>query len=112
MNNRQQRYLLFALFAVVALGQIALARRQSLWADEIFSLAIATGHSLEHRAAEARPELGDFVEPTTAVPPQEFRRYLKHDSPPALPIRVLRAVFLSDTSPPLYYLLLYGWTLG
>ena len=26
-------------------------------------------------------------------------------------MRVIRAVLLSDTSPPLYYLLLYGWTL-
>ena len=28
-----------------------------------------------------------------------------------VPSRVVRAVLLSDTSPPLYYLLLYGWTL-
>ena len=79
--------------------------------DEIFSLAMATGHSLEHSAAAARPGLGDFVEPDGAVPAGQFRRYLKHDNPPATPFRVIRAVSLSDTSPPFYYLLLYGWTL-
>ena len=42
---------------------------------------------------------------------EEFKRYLAHDDPPASPARVVRAVLLSDTSPPLYYLLLYGWTL-
>ena len=31
--------------------------------------------------------------------------------PPASPARVVRAVLLSDTNPPLYYLLFYGWTL-
>jgi hypothetical protein len=111
MSSRHERYLLFALVGVMALVQIALAQRQCLWADEIFSLAIATGHSLEHSSADARPELGDFVEPANPVPAEEFRRYLKHEPLSELPTRVLRAVFLSDTSPPLYYLLLSGWTL-
>jgi uncharacterized membrane protein len=111
MSSRQERWLLLALFVIMAILQIALTRRQGLWADEIFSLAIATGHSLEHPAAAAQPQLGDFVEPSHAVPANEFRRYLKHDNPPASPARIIRAVLLSDTSPPLYYLLLYGWTL-
>ena len=71
--------------------------------DEVSSLAIATGHSLDHPAATADPALGRAAE--------EFTRYLAHDDPPASPARVVRAVLLSDTSPPLYYLLLYGWTL-
>jgi Dolichyl-phosphate-mannose-protein mannosyltransferase len=100
-----------ALFAVTAILQIATASRQCLWGDEIFSVATATGHSLEHPAATARPNLGDFVEPDHAVPAEEFRRFLKHDTPVETPGRVVRAVMRSDTSPPLYYLLLYGWTL-
>jgi 4-amino-4-deoxy-L-arabinose transferase-like glycosyltransferase len=72
---------------------------------------MATGHSLEHPAANAQRELGDFVEPEGAVPATEFRRYVQHESPPASPARVIRAVLMSDTSPPLYYLLLGGWTL-
>ena len=43
-----------------------LQERHCLWVDELFSLAIATGHSLEHPAAAAKPALGDFVEPEHA----------------------------------------------
>lgn len=111
MKSRRQLWFLVALVLVAGILQVILATRQSLWADEFFSLAMATGHSLEHRAADARPSLGDFVEPPTTVPASEFRRYLEHEQPAASPNRVIRAVALSDTSPPLYYLLLYGWTL-
>jgi Dolichyl-phosphate-mannose-protein mannosyltransferase len=104
-------WLLLLAFALMALIQVVVASRSGLWADEVFSLAIATGHSLEHPAAAADPTLGDFVERDRPVRAEEFQRYLKHDNPPASPARVVRAVFLSDTSPPLYYLLLYGWTL-
>jgi hypothetical protein len=106
-----QRWILFALFGVMAVLQLSLIGRQSLWVDEAFSLAIATGHSLEHPAAAADPTQGDFVETTHPVPAQELQHYLQHDHPPAAPSRVIRAVLLSDTSPPLYYLLLYVWTL-
>jgi uncharacterized membrane protein len=109
--ERNQLLMLLAIFLGMAALQVSLARRPSLWTDEIFSLALATGHSLEHPAAAADPKLGDFVEPDHPVETEYFRRYLKHDDPPAGPARVIRAVLLSDTSPPLYYLLLYGWTL-
>ena len=98
---------LFALFVLLRLG---LVNRHGLWADELFSLAMATGHSLEHPPSQADPAQGDYVEAAHAVPPSAYRRYLEHDHPPAGPMRVLRAVRLSDTSPPLYYLLLYPWT--
>ena len=103
---------LLIISAVAAILQLKLARQQSLWADEIFSLAMATGHGLEHPAAHAQPDLGDFIEPAGAVPANEFRRYVQHETPPATPARVIRAVLLSDTSPPLYYLLLQAWTLA
>jgi 4-amino-4-deoxy-L-arabinose transferase-like glycosyltransferase len=102
-----------ALVAVIALAtglRLALLDRQGLWADEVFSLAIATGHSLEHPAVEADPAQGDYVEAPTPLPASDFKRYLDHEDPPAGFHRVLRAVRLSDTSPPLYYLLLNGWT--
>jgi hypothetical protein len=111
MNRRQQFCTAFGLLAITAILRIGLAGNQPLWNDEIFSLAMATGHSLEHSATIANPALGDFVEPKHPVSAEELRDYLKHDNPPAGPGRVVRAVFLSDTSPPLYYLLLYGWTL-
>ncbi len=102
---------LLGVFVIAALLWICVAGRSGLWVDEVFSLAIATGHSLEHPTAAADPTQGDFVESDHTVPAEDFRRYLKHDNPPASPARVVRAVLLSDTSPPLYYLLLYGWTL-
>jgi hypothetical protein len=92
--------------------RIEAASRSGLWADEIFSLAMATGHSLEHPAAEADPALGDFVQPREARSPQIFRRYAEQEERPAGAGRVIRAVLLSDTSPPLYYLLLNQWTRG
>ncbi|MGH2373602.1 MAG: glycosyltransferase family 39 protein [Gemmatimonadales bacterium] len=90
--------------------RIAAALRPGLWVDEIFSLAMATGHSLEHPASEANPSLGDFVEPRQAQSPSVFRRYVQHEEAPVGVGRVVRAVLLSDTSPPLYYLLLNWWT--
>jgi hypothetical protein len=107
----QYLWLLLAILALAALVRVGIVGRSCLWADELFSLGIATGHSLEHPAALANPKLGDFVQSDSAVDQEEFRRYLRHDDPSAGPARVLRAVLLSDTSPPLYYLLLYGWTL-
>ena len=76
----------------------------------MFSLAIATGHSLEHPARDADPRLGDYVESSEVVPGGTLRRYLEHETPPAGARRVIRAVLLSDTNPPLYYLLLDRWT--
>jgi mannosyltransferase len=101
---------LVALLCAALLLRVALAFRPGLWGDEIFSLAMATGHSLEHPAAEADPAWGDFVQPAGVEPSSVFRRYVEHDDPPAGIGRVARAVSLSDTSPPLYYLLLNGWT--
>ncbi len=103
-------WLLLGTFLLAALVRVGLAPRSSLWSDEIFSLAISTGHSLEHPPTSANPALGDFVEPEHPVNANELRRLLRHDDPPAGVARVVRAVFLSDTSPPFYYLLLYAWT--
>ena len=106
-------HFLWAFLAIVLLTaglRVGLEGRHCLWVDELFSLAIATGHSLEHPAAEARPELGDFVENEHAESAEELGRYLRHGDPPAGLTRVLRAVLLSDTSPPFYYVCLYYWT--
>jgi hypothetical protein len=90
--------------------RVTAALRPGLWADEIFSLSMATGHSLEHPAAVANPSLGDFSEPRESQSPAFFSRYTEHEETPVGARRVVRAVLLSDTSPPLYYLLLNPWT--
>src|SRR5262249_13231106 len=109
-RRRRARIVALSLFAVAALLRVVLVLRPGLWVDEVFSLAMGTGHSLEHPARDADPARGDYVEPSQAVPAAALRRYLEHESPPAGVRRVIRAVFLSDTSPPLYYLLLNLWT--
>jgi hypothetical protein len=98
------------LFGLAAVLRGVLAGERGLWADELFSLAVATGHSLEHPAAAADPSKGDFVEWPQAKPAILYQHYLHHETPPAGSGRVIRAVLLSDTSPPLYYLLLNLWT--
>ncbi len=108
--GRHDWLLVLLLLGVAGALQITLALRPGLWVDEVFSLALATGHSLEHPAHEADSALGDYMEPRGAQPASAFRRYLQHETPPAGPQRVIRAVLLSDTNPPLYYLLLNGWT--
>jgi hypothetical protein len=100
------------LIVVATVLRIQAASRPGLWADEIFSLAMATGHSLEHPAKDADPALGDFVQSPEAGTPQQFRSYAELDPRPAGPGRVVRAVLLSDTSPPFYYLLLNLWIRG
>lgn len=97
-----------ALACVVhAAPRLWLADRQGLWADELFSLAMATGHGLEHPAALADPARGDFVEWPGPRPAGDWARLLADEG--AGPLDVLRAVRGSDTSPPLYPLLLGAW---
>src|SRR5262249_4491239 len=110
VRRARTAWLVAAVVLVAALVRWPLLTRQGLWVDEVFSLAIATGHSLEHPAAEARAELGDFVEGDAPRAASEWRAYLAHDDPPASLARVVRAVRLSDTSPPLYYVALWAWT--
>lgn len=100
------------LFLLALALRLAFIDRHGMWADEVFSLAMATGHSLEHPAGIADASSGDFVELPGAVSPVFYADYLEHREPVANPARVVRAVFLSDTSPPGYYILLYLWTLA
>ncbi len=100
--------LIIGLLALVL--RVVFATRSNLWADEIFSLAVVTGHSLEHPASAAEPARGDYVDAADPRTAEELQRFLQHRDPPASMSDVVRAVRRSDTSPPLYYLLLHGWT--
>ncbi|HTO03032.1 MAG TPA: glycosyltransferase family 39 protein, partial [Opitutus sp.] len=101
--------LLGGLLAIMFVMQLGLALRHSLWADEVFSLAMATGHSVEHPAAKAQVEFGDFVESEHPVSASELRRYVEFEETSDGLGNVVRAVKVADTSPPLYYLLLHVW---
>ncbi|MDQ2669212.1 MAG: glycosyltransferase family 39 protein, partial [Gemmatimonadota bacterium] len=109
MTFQRAGLLVLALLALGLVLRLVVSARQSLWADEVFTLAMATGHSLEHPADAARPELGDFVQGDGARPAAEWARYVRFDSAGIAPRRILRAVALSDTSPPLYYLAVAVW---
>ncbi len=104
------RLIVLAICCIAALVRVGVVPRQGLWVDEIFSLAMATGHSLEHPAAAANPALGDFMQSARPLPASAYRRYMEHEEPAAGPGRVIRAVLMSDSSPPLYYLMLDAWT--
>jgi hypothetical protein len=110
MRRRHLLLCLVALGVVAALLRGVMLTRSNLWADEVFSIAVITGHSLEHPAAEADPEQGDWVEGEMGRTAEEWRQYLEHEQPPASLRRVVRAVRLSDTSPPFYYILLHFWS--
>ena len=109
-QNANIRWLILILVFAAAI-RIVHARGQALWGDELFSLAIATGHSLEGDRSTWDASKGDFVAFDTPVSAVELRRSLEHTTPPASPARVARAVLISDTNPPLYYLSLWLWTL-
>ena len=58
-----------------------LALRPGLWGDEIFSLAMATGHSLEHPARGGSPPGATSSSRPGAESPPVFRRYAEHERP-------------------------------
>jgi len=105
-------WLVLAVGCLAAFVDVVVAGRSGLWMDEVFSLAMATGHSLNYPVRIADAKQRDFLEPKHPIPADEFRRYLEHDDPSCGPRRVIRAVSLSGGAPPLYYLLLYGWTIA
>ncbi len=108
MTEKKGALFIFLVLAVAIYG--SLIHRQGLWVDEVSSLARATGHSLEHPASDANPAEGDFQEQLTAQLPAFWGRYLQHDTPPESLKRVIRGIFLSDTNPPVYYVVLHFWT--
>lgn len=109
-RRRRISVLALLLFVLAVILRLALVEHHSLWGDEVFSLATATGHSLEQPAAVSDPARGDFVDQPTTLTPHELAQYAKHQPGPVDPMAVIRAARLSDTSPPLYYLLLAYWT--
>lgn len=87
-----------------------LALRPGLRLEEVSSLCLATGHSLEQRPDFSDPAWNDFELPARAQPASVFQTYTQNKPGPGLfPKEVVRAVLLSTTHPPAYYLLLHTW---
>ena len=73
MSRSWPRYALVLALCLAFLLRVEMSLRPGLWGDEIFSLAMATGHSLEHPAAEADSTRGDYVDPPGVVRSDRFR---------------------------------------
>src|SRR2546427_11726189 len=58
------------LVSAATLLRLLLALHPGLWADEVFSLAMATGHSLEHPANAANPALATMLSLPIQLLPQ------------------------------------------
>src|SRR5262249_7010014 len=73
------------LFVLAGVLRLIPLNHQGLWADELFSLAFATGHSLEHAASRAQPELGDYGGATQPLTMAKYQRYLQPQTPASPP---------------------------
>jgi 4-amino-4-deoxy-L-arabinose transferase-like glycosyltransferase len=112
MNRHRSLGAIYGVAAVFVLAFVARAvvvDRQGLWADEVFSLATATGHSLEHPSESTDAARGDFSQGERSRPASGWREYLEYEPNLGGVGSVVRAVRLSDTSPPLYYIALHYW---
>ena len=110
MLTGRDAWWLGGLVLVALMVRLPYAQRALLWADEYFSLAHATGHSLEHPAEEAGSHRLDFIaaeDPRTA---SDYAELLRHPEPPARLSDVTQAAMRSDTNPPLYLWMLSWWS--
>jgi uncharacterized membrane protein len=97
------------IFLIAVVARMAVIDRQGLWGDEAFSLAMASGHSLEQPAIESDAARGDFIDRPAPMTAHELAQYARLAPNGVHPAAIVRATRLSDTSPPLYYLLLAYW---
>ena len=99
------------LIASFLLTRLCLAQHQTLWTDELWSLSIATGHSLHCalKGVPPNPELGDYVDPLGLVRAAYYQQYLAFDERSKLPEGIVRACLRGDWNSPLYYLFLWLW---
>jgi hypothetical protein len=89
---------------------LSLALRPGLRLEEVSSLSLATGHSLEQRPDLSDPAWQDFELPERPKPSSFFKSYTQNKpSFHGLPKDVIRAVLLSSAQPPAYPLLLHAW---
>ena len=62
LNTRRTHILGMSIFVLSTVLRLTMIERQGLWTDELFSLAMATGHGLEHPADQAESAHGDYIE--------------------------------------------------
>jgi hypothetical protein len=89
--------------------RLSLLPAQGLWVDEIFSLCVSAGNSLEHHPEKFIPSPGDYQDLDGLVPSSSLAQHAQIPLKGPSLKRILNAVKYSDTSPPLYYILTAGW---
>jgi len=101
---------LVAIFVLVFLfGRCYVSGRETLWTDELWSLCMATGHSMCQTPDQTRPELGDYVEALKPMPVSYYGQYTNFNPKTKLAETIIRACSLGDYNSPFYYLLLGYW---
>jgi 4-amino-4-deoxy-L-arabinose transferase-like glycosyltransferase len=96
-----------------AIALIALVARtsgifeSSIWVDDAWSIAAATGHSLDVRLDGMR-EGETYGDPKGPMPASFFTQYLR-PLPGTNLWRVIVDANANENHPPLFYVLLYGW---
>ena len=101
------------IFLVCGLAALALAARTygifngSIFVDDVWSLAGATGHSLDIRL-DGRPAGESYADPQGPVPASFFLEYLK-PQPGNNPWHVAVVSSAAESHPPLYQVFLYLW---
>lgn len=103
--------LVAVLVSLFLLIRLYLAYHQTLWTDELWSLSVATGHSLlcALKGAQVSPERGDYVDQVGLVTAAYYQQYLAFDDRCKLPDAIIRACLRADWNSPLYYLFLWLW---
>jgi hypothetical protein len=103
------------LRALLACGllAVALAARSyglfesSIWADDVWSIAAASGHSLDVRL-DGMAAGETYTDPPGPAPAVSYLEYMQ-PQPGNNTWRVARDAYASESHPPLFYILLHWW---
>jgi mannosyltransferase len=80
---------------------------RSIWADDVWSIAAATGHSLDVRLDGMTAD-ETYADPPGIAPAADYLKYIQPQPGNNL-WRVARDTFAQESHPPLFYLLLHVW---
>jgi mannosyltransferase len=92
---------------------VALAARtyglftSSIWADDVWSIAAASGHSLDIRL-DGMGAGDTYADPPGPAPASWFLKYIRPQPDNSL-WRATRAAYATESHPPLFYMLLHLW---
>ncbi len=102
------RILLALLLAATALGaRVYGLFSTSIWIDDVYTLSVATGHSLDVRL-DGMTDRETWTNPQGPMPALYFLAWLR-PGPHNNPWRVARYAHATETHPPLFHVLMHLW---